>query len=188
MDGRYIAFSRLVEVRKHGRRLSLGDFKFDLLPDGNGKYRVSHWLERIGLGWVIPLPVDLDDIRVSFPGEDALVFHIDDITHEYCPRYPSLESFPLSPRDLVGDYRMVARREGGSVGREIIGSALISIDDEVLGVSGAVGPVTIIDELTIIIQSGPFAGETMKIDLKTGVIIHQHVGYVPNVDGEIMIR
>ena len=47
VDGRYIAFSRLAEVRKGGTELRIEGFKFDLLPDDGRKYRVSHWLDRI---------------------------------------------------------------------------------------------------------------------------------------------
>lgn len=179
VDGRYIAFGRPAIVRKGGRKLRIEGVNLDILPAADGEYRLDHWLNRIGLGWVIPLPVDLELVGVSFPDEDSLLFRLGNLAYEYCRRYPEPVSFPVPAGDLVGEYRMVSRLPDGGIGEEPIGSAAISIDDGVLSVSGAIGPVIAIDDTTIIVMSGPFAGETMKLDPDSGVITHQHVCYLP---------
>jgi len=184
--GRYIAFGQAMDVSLSGGQLkaAIQGMKLDLIPVGQTKFRVSHWLLKLGLADLFQLPIDLRELEIEFlvgdeSEEDVLIVNIGDISYEVCPRYPEFTDIPALWKELSGEYELVARLPSGSIGGEIVGRDEIRIEDGVLKMPGVVGPLKPISETEIIILSGSFAGETMVYDPGTGYIYHQWVVYKP---------
>jgi len=184
--GRYIAFGQVMDVSLSGGRLKAGiqGMKLDLVPVDQTKFRVSHWLLKLGLADLLQLPIDLRELEIEFlagdeTDEDVMIINIGDIFYEICPRYPEFTDIPALWEELAGEYELVARLSSGNIRSEIVGRDEIRIEDGVLKMPGVVGPLKPISETEIIILSGPFAGETMVYDPGTGYIYHQWVVYKP---------
>jgi hypothetical protein len=184
--GRYIAFGQVMDVSLSGDRLKgrIQGMKLDLIPVDETRFRVSHWLLKLGLTDLLQLPIDLRELEIEFLAGDetdkgVMIIDIGGISYEICPRYPQITVVPALWEELAGVYELVARLPSGDVGNEIIGRDEIVIEDGVLEMPGVVGPLKPINETEIIILSGPFAGEIMVYEPGTGYIYHQWVVYKP---------
>ncbi len=180
--GRYIAFGKVMDVSSSGNRLKgkIQGIRLELIPVGQSRFRASHWLVKLGLAGLFNLPIDLKELEIEFvagdeSGEDAMIINIGDIAYEICSRYPGLEDISPLWKNLVGAYDLVARLPSGSPGTDVLGHSKIWMEDGVLQMAGSVGPILPISETEIVIQSGPFIGETMIYDSATGNIYHQAV-------------
>jgi len=180
--GRYIAFGKVMDVSSRGNRLKgkIQGITLDLIPVDQTRFRASHWLVKLGLAGLFNLPIDLRELEIEFlegdeSGEDVMVINIGDIAYEICPRYPGLEDIPPLWKNLTGEYELVARLPSGSAGTDVLGHSKIWMEDGVLQMAGSVGPILPLSETEIVIQSGPFVGETMVYDSATGNIYHQSV-------------
>ena len=184
--GRYIAFGQVMDVSLRGDRLKgkIQGMKFDLIPVGQTRFRVSHWLLNLGLADLLQFPIDLRELEIEFlagdeADEDVMIINIGDISYEICPRYPEFTDIPALWEEIAGVYDLVARLPSGNIGSEIVGRDEIQLEDGVLRMPGVIGPLKPINETEIIILSGPFAGETMVYEPGTGYIYHQWVVYKP---------
>ena len=185
-EGRYIAFGQVMDVFTNGDRLKgrIQGMTFNLIPVGQTRFRVSHWLLKIGLADLFSLPIDLQELEIKFLAGDetageVMIINMGGIGYEICPRYPEFTDIPALWRELAGDYELVARLSSGNAGSEIVGRDEIVIKDGVLKMPGVIGPLKAISETEIVILSGPFAGETMIYEPGTGYIYHQWVVYKP---------
>ena len=156
--GKYAAFGNVLEVFLRGNQLK-GRFQgitFNLVPSSETTFQLKHWLADLGLTDLLRVPIDLRQMRIEFivgdeTDDDVMIINFGKIFFEVCPQYPQLDEIPLLWGDLTGEY------------------------DDVLQMSGLVGPILPISETEIIILTGPFAGETMDIEPGTGNIYHQSI-------------
>jgi hypothetical protein len=142
-----------MEVSLRGDRLkgSIQGLAFGLAPVDQTRFRVSHWLLKLGLADYLKLPMDLRELEIEFlagdeTDEDLMVIHLGDFAHEICPRYRDIAEPPTLWRELVGTYELVNRLPSGRAGREIIGRNEIAIEEGVLTMAGVVGPLMPISE------------------------------------------
>jgi hypothetical protein len=184
--GRYIAFGKVMDVSSKGNRLKgrIQGIALDLIPVDQTRFRVSHWLLKLGLAGLFNLPIDLRELEIEFlvgdeSSEDMMIINIGDIAYEICPRYPDLEGIPSLWKNLVGEYELRARLPSGSAGADVLGHSRIWMEDGVLQMAGDVGPILPVSETEIVIQSGPFVGETMVYESATGNIYHQSIVFIP---------
>ncbi len=184
--GKYIAFGEVMDVSRNGNRLKgkITGIGLDLIAVEGGRFRVSHWLLKFGVGKLFHLPIDFSQLGIEFlvgdeGDKDVMIINFGDIFYEVCPRYPDVEEVPDLWNELAGDYDRVARLPSGGMGADALGRSRIWIEDDVLQMGGLVGPILPINETEIVIQSGPFAGETMDFDPGTGNICHQLFVYKP---------
>jgi hypothetical protein len=184
--GRYIVFGQVMDVSLSADQLKgeIQGMKFDLISVDQTRFRVSHWLLKLGVADLLQLPIDLRELEIEFlvgdeSNEDVMIINIGGFSHEICPRYPEFTEIPALWEELTGVYELVARLPSGNVGSEIIGRDAIQLADGVLNMPGVIGPLNLISETEIIILSGPFAGETMIYEPETGYIYHQWVVYKP---------
>jgi len=184
--GRYIAFGQAMDVSLSGGRLKVSaqGLKLDLIPVGQTRFRVSHWMLKLGLADLLPLPIDLRKLEIGFlvgdaTDEDVMMINMMGITYEICPRYPEITDIPALWEELAGEYEILNRLSSGNVGTQIVGGSEIRVEDGVLKMPGFVGPLKPISETEIIILSGSFAGETMVYEPGTGYVYHQSHVYRP---------
>ena len=184
--GKYIAFGKVMDVSPSGNRLKgkIQGIALDLIPVDEATFRVSHWLEALGLAGLFNLPIDLSELEIEFlvgseSGEDVMIINIGDIAHEICPRYPDIEDVPPLWNQLAGQYEFMARPHSASANADVLGHAEIWVADGVLQMGGVVGPLLPISETEIIIQSGPFVGEAMVYEPATGSIYHHFLVFKP---------
>jgi hypothetical protein len=175
-----------MDVSTSGNRLKgrIHGITLDLIPVDQTRFRVSHWLLKLGLAGLFNLPIDLRELEIEFlvgdeSGEDVMIINIGDIAYEICPRYPGLEGIPSLWKRLVGEYELRARLPSGSAGGDVLGHSKIWMEDGMIQMAGSVGPILPVSETEIIIQSGPFVGETMVYESATGNIYHQSVVFKP---------
>ncbi len=186
-EGTYIAWGMTMEVeaRKNKLKGKIGGFSLDLIPVSNTEYRVSHWMDRIGLTKIIKPPIAFNQLRIRFPESpsmvpDKLIIDLNHIAYEICPRYP-VRTNPLESWErLQGNYHLAARLPGNKAGDDRGGKYSIYMDDHVLRLSGVFGPIMPLEDHFIRIVSGPFAGETMEYLPENGYIVHQNVVFVPD--------
>ena len=183
--GKYIAFGEVMEVYIQGDQLkgSIQGFSFNLEPLSDTLFQPRNWLADIGLASLLGAPFDLRQLKVEFMAGDEIsadymILHLGGIGVEICPEYPWISEIPPLWQKLAGDYELVARLPSGMPGTEGIGQSSIWMEDGVLQMGGDVGPILPISETGIIIQSGPFSGETMVYEPRTGNIYHQRVVYL----------
>lgn len=184
-SGKYIAFGETMDVFLKGNRLkgNIQGFTFNLDPLSESVFQPSHWLADIGLAGLLGVPIDLRQLKVEFMAGDeindeVMLINIGGISYEICSRYPDIEEVPLLWEGLIGEYNLVARLPSGVIDKKVLGSATIWIENNMLHMGGVVGPLLPISETEIIILSGPFAGETMTVNPKTGNIYHQQFAYI----------
>ncbi|MHC5135346.1 MAG: serine hydrolase domain-containing protein [Planctomycetota bacterium] len=184
--GTYIAFGKVMEVSPKGNRLKgkIEGIALDLIPVGQTTFKVSHWLDRLGLAGLFNLPIDLGELEIEFlegdaSGDDVMIINIGNISYEICPRYPEMEEIPPLWNTVAGQYELMKRPLGDSDNTEVLGHAEIWIDDGVLQMGGVAGPLLPISDTEIIIQGGPFAGETMAYEPATGNLYHHFLLYKP---------
>ncbi len=183
--GKYVAFGQVMDVLLSGNQLkaSIQGLTMDLIPVDQTRFRVSHWLLKLGLDGLLRLPIDLRALEIGFlpndAGDDVMLINMGDVFYEYCPRYPEPTEIPALWEELTGTYALVERMPAGRVGTRTVGTDEIEIVDGVLRMPGVIGPIYPISEAEIIILSGPFAGETMTYEPGTGRIFHQAYVYRP---------
>ncbi len=184
--GRYIAFGKVMDVSSSGNRLKgkIQGMKLDLIPIDQTRFRVSHWLVKLGLAGLFNLPIDLKKLEIEFlagdkSGEDVMIINIGDISCEVCSRYPDIAEISALWKDLAGEYELVSRLPSGAMGTDVLGHSKIWVEDGVLQMAGSFGPILPIGETEIIIQSGPFVGETMAYEPRTGNIYHGSAVFKP---------
>lgn len=187
--GKYVAWGQIMAVSSSGNHLkaNIQGMKFDLLPVSDSKFKVDHWLLKLRLADLLPLPIDLNGLReleIEFSvggeaDEEMMIINIADISYEVCPRYPEVTDVPALWEELTGEYDLVHRLPSGHIGSEVVGRSEILSEDGVLKMAGWVGPLKPISKTEIIILSGSFAGETMLYEPDTGNIYHQSIVYCP---------
>jgi hypothetical protein len=186
--GKYITFGQVMDVSssRGGLKASIQGMKLDLVPVDQTRFRVSHWLLRLGLADLFQLPAGLDELEIEFlvgdeAGEDIMIVNLAGISYQICPRYPEFADVPALWQELAGEYELLGRSSSGRAENAIVGRSEIQIKDGVLVIPGVVGPLKPISETEIVILGGPFAGETMLYDPGTGYIYHQWIVHRPIV-------
>ena len=158
--GRFIAWGQVMDVSVRGGRLkaNIQGMNLDLIPIDQSRFRVSHWLVRLGLANLFKLPIDLDALEIAFyagdeTGQDVLmIVNIGGFAYEICPRYPEIGETPALWEALSGAYELVVRLPSGKPGTEVIGRDEIRIEDGVLTMPGVIGPLYPISETEIIVH------------------------------------
>jgi hypothetical protein len=185
-QGSYPAFEQIMQVSLNGDQLkgAIQGMSFDLVPVAENRFKISHWLLKLGLADLLNLPLDLRELEIEFqkgdPADQTLmVINLADISYEICPRLPEPPESLANWQTLEGEYQRYGRSPSGDADQEKLGRAEITIIDDQLHMSGVIGPILPIDDNSIIILSGPFAGETISRDLQTGYLYHQGHVYKP---------
>jgi len=186
-EGTYIAWGMpmVVKARRNKLKGKIGGFSLDLIPVSKTEFRVSHWMDRMGLTTIINPPIAFNKLRIHFPDSGStdpeyLIINLDRISYEICPRYPA----QAGPRELLnrlqGRYHLAARLPGNQVGNDWGSEYTINLEDNVLTLSGVFGPILPLEDNFIRLMSGPFAGETMEYMPENGHIVHQNAIFIPN--------
>ena len=185
-EGLYMAWGMPMEVeaRKSKLKGKIGGLALNLIPISETEFRVSHWMDKIGLTKIIKPPVAFDKLRISFPEPDStdpafLIINLDHISYEICPRYPIQDSPEESWMHLLGSYQLAGRLPGNRAGQLREDKYSIYMEDNVLKLSGVFGPIIPLEDNFIRIVSGPFAGETMEYLPDSGHIVHQNIVFLP---------
>lgn len=184
-EGNYIAFGSVLQVKAKKRKLKgqIGGISLSLIPISEHEYRVTHWMDKVGLTRIFQPPVDFAKIRISFletdTGSISMHFNLDNTAYEICPPYPDPGTLQDRWINLVGEYRLAWRKSGSKPGQYSGDVFSISMENQVLSMSGVFGPIIPLDERYIRILSGPFAGETMEYFPETGYLVHQNAVFVP---------
>ena len=185
-EGNYAAWGSFMQVKAKKGKLKgkIGGFGLSLIPLNENQFRVSHWMDRIGLITLFKLPMDLQKIRISFYTNTSLepelmIINMDNFSYEICPLYPANLRLPEVMQDLAGDYKMAWRLPDNEPGPLSESSFTIGFEDQVLTMSGVFGPLLPVDEQHLTILSGPFAGEIMEYDAPTGRLLHQNGIFLP---------
>jgi hypothetical protein len=186
-EGSYTTFGMTMDVKARKNKLKgkIGGMGLNLIPVSETEFRVTHWMDKIGLTKIIRPPVEFDKIRIAFPATQSntpefLIINLNHIAYEICPRYPELASIPDNWNQVIGSYQLSWRLPGDKAGPLSGDLFTISMDDEVLKMSGVFGPILPLNNNFIRILGGPFAGETMEYVPSSGHIIHQNAVFVPH--------
>jgi hypothetical protein len=186
-EGNYVAWGSVMQVKAKKEKLKgkIGGFGLSLIPLNDHEFRVSHWMDRIGLTKLFKLPMDLQKLRISFQTNESLqpeimIINLDYFNFEICPLYPRKLKLPDSMQDLEGDYRMAWRLPDNKPGPFSGSSFTIGFEDQVLTMSGVFGPLLPVDENRLTILSGPFAREIMEYEPSTGRLLHQNGIFLPD--------
>ena len=189
-DGDYAIMGQIMEVDLAGDHLKANQagFTFDLLPIAENRFKIDHWLLRLGLARFLQLPAGLDKTEVAFQpasdlGDDVAIFDFGGMAYEIGVRYPDLAGIKPAWEGMVGMYDRFERLASGETGTQQLGGAEIALVDGRLTMAGPIGPILPLDERTLIILSGPFAGETIGRDPQSGTLAHQGFIYRPAGDG-----
>jgi len=185
-EGTYIAWGMpmVVEARRNKLKGKIGGFSLDLIPVSKTEFRVSHWMDRMGLTKIISPPIAFDKLRIHFPDTDPidpeyLIINLDRISYEICPRYPAQAGPEELWERLQGNYHLAGRLPGNKAGNDWGSEYTLHLEENVLKLSGIFGPVLPLDDRFIRIMSGPFAGETMEYIPGNGQIVHQNAVFIP---------
>jgi hypothetical protein len=185
-EGKYTAFGQLMDVKAKNNKLKgkIGPFGLDLIPVNGTEFRVSHWMDRIGLTKIIKPPIDFNKINIEFfksnsPDSSYLIINLDNISFEICQKYPDHLSVSGKWDNLTGEYQMAERLPDNTPGNFTGSHWNISREDEVMIMSGVFGPIVPMNDKFLIITSGPFAGETIEYYPESGNLIHQNAVFVP---------
>jgi CubicO group peptidase (beta-lactamase class C family) len=188
--GDYAIMGQMMAVDGAGDHLkaNLGGFTFDLLPIAENRFKIDHWLLRLGAARFLPLPAGFEQTEIMFQpasdvGDDVAIFDFGGMAYEIGVRYPDLAEIPPAWEAMAGLYDRYEQLESGEAGAERLGGAEITVADGRLHMSDPMGPILPLDERTLIILSGPFAGETIGRDPQSGVLTHQYFVYQPAGDG-----
>jgi len=185
-EGKYAAFGQLMDVKVRNNKLKgrIGAFGLDLIPVNETEFRVSHWMDRIGLTKIIKPPVEFNRIKIEFlksysPDSCYMIINLDNISYEICPKYPDHFSVTGNWDNLTGEYMMAVRLPGNKTGDYTGSHYTILKEDNVMVMSGLFGPIMPLNEKSLIILSGPFAGETIEYFPESGNLIHQNAVFKP---------
>jgi CubicO group peptidase (beta-lactamase class C family) len=184
--GKYIAFGRIMDVKVKGRKLKgrIEGIGLDMIPVSETEFRLSHWMDRIGLTKIIKPPIDFNKIKVEFQQGDPenpynMIINMDNISFEICPKYPAFSSTPAFMNDLAGTYQFTERLPDNKPGKLINRYLSFYIEDNVLVMPDPFGPILPDNDNYFKIAGGPFAGETIEYCPESGNIIHQNSVFVP---------
>ena len=185
-EGTYVAWGLPMNVEAKNNKLKarISGIGLNLIPVENQEFKVTNWMDQLGLTKFFNLPVDFARIRIyftkAFDGDSSvMVINLDNISFEICPRYPDQEGLDEKWADIPGTYQMAWRLPGNRTGQLTENHYTISMDQRVLTMSGIFGPLIPIDENHLRILSGPFAGEIMEYDSGSGRIFHQNAVFCP---------
>jgi CubicO group peptidase (beta-lactamase class C family) len=187
-EGNYIAWGSIMKVKAKRNKLKgkIGGFGLDLIPLKDDEFRVSSWMDRVGLTKIIRPPMDIKKLSISFPppgtsGSGSMIINMNYFNHEICPRYPDALRLPDKMQGIAGNYDMAWRLPNDKPGPLSGSTYSITFDDGVLKMSGVFGPILPLDEQNLKILSGPFAGEIMEYDHANGRILHQNGIFIPQI-------
>lgn len=187
--GDYAIMGQIMAVDLAGDHLQANQvgFTFDLLPIAANRFKIDHWLLRLGLARFLSLPAVLEKTEVEFQpasdlGDDVLIFDFGGMAYEIGVRYPDLADIPPAWEGMVGMYDRFERLPSGEAGTQRLGGAEIALVDGRLTMSSPLGPILPLDEETLIILSGGFTGETIRRDPQSGTLAHQGFIYRPTGD------
>jgi hypothetical protein len=188
-EGKYIAFGVPMEVKARRKKLKakIGGMSLNLIPVSNTEFKVSHWMDKIGLTKIIPPPVAFDKLRILFPpssngNPEFTIINLDNISYEICQRYPDEESAWKDWDHLVGSYELAWRLPENQSGPLSGSTYTIAWEEGVLRMSGPFGPILPVDDRFIQFTSMPFLGETMEYFPENGYLIHQNAIFIPVKD------
>jgi len=141
-------------------------------------------MDKIGLTKLMKTPVDLGKIQISFAADSIanatiLIINLNQLNYEFCPPYPDHIQLPEPMENLPGTYRLAWRlpyNKPGPISDDLFS---ISLEKEVLSMSGIFGPIVPGNNNQLSILCGPFAGEIMEYDTTTGYIFHQNAVFMP---------
>jgi len=186
-EGRYMVFGKNMKVKGKKSKLKgrIGGIGVNLIPLSETNFRVTHWIDQIGLTKIFKPPVAIEKINVSFAADSLeettnMIINLDHLSHEICPSYPDQLHLPNPMENLPGTYRLAWRlphNEPGPFSGDLFS---ISLEKEVLSMSGVFGPLLPRNNSQLSILCGPFAGEIMEYDSETGNIFHQNAVFIPN--------
>jgi len=181
-EGKYIMFGEVLEVYRRGKKLkgSIQGIQVDLVPIGEDRFRLTHWLMKIGLARFFP--VDLREFELEFLNDVAnenvnLVVHSGRVHSEFCPRCPVESDAPGPWEALHGQYEIVHRSLSPDANEEGLGHAEITVEDSLL--RSPMGVLHPISPTRLVIVGGPFAGETVTYDPETHYLHHQGRTFKP---------
>jgi len=186
-EGRYLAWGTIMDVKGKNKKMKgrIGGIGLNLIPLSETNFRVTHWIDQIGLTKIFKPPVAIDKIKVSFAADSLeettnMIINLDHLSYEICPSYPDQLHLPNPMENLPGTYRLAWRlpyNEPGPFSGDLFS---ISLEKEVLNMSGVFGPLLPRKNGQLSILCGPFAGEIMEYDAETGNIFHQNAVFIPN--------
>ena len=188
LEGKYLAFGDIMDLKakKNKLKTKIGGIGLNLIPLEGDEFAVTNWMDKIGLTKIARLPMDLDQIRISFQNtgiEDScfMIINFGNISHEICPKYPTRIRIPESWNSLEGEYKVAELLPVDSIGIYTDRTIEIELEEGVLMMSGIYGPIIPVDDKYLIIVGGPFQGETMEYSTETGHIIHQKTIFIPSM-------
>jgi hypothetical protein len=186
-EGKYTAFGEVMGVRIKKNRLKgkIGGIGLDLIPVSETKFRVTHWMDKIGLTKIIKPPIDFKKIGIEFygctsPDSGYMIINLDNISYELCCRYPKNISYPFNWNVLAGEYQIAERLPDNGIGKFTGRRVNIRNEDNILIMSGIYGPIFPLTNKYLTFSSGSFTGEIMEYNEETGTLFHQNVVFVPN--------
>lgn len=185
-EGKYTAFGQVMDVTSKKNKLKgkIGGIGLDLIPFSETEFRITHWTEKIGLTKIIKPPIEFNKIKIGFyncnaPDSGYMIINLDNISFELCSEYPRKINVPYSWNVLEGNYQTAERLQFNKVGNFTGRRFNIRIEDNVMIMSGSYGPIIPLDENSLLIASGPFAGEVIEYSTETGNLMHQQSVFVP---------
>ncbi len=186
-EGRYLAWGTNMDVKAKNKKMKgrIGGIGLNLIPLSETNFRLTHWMDQIGLTKIFKPPVAFDKIKVYFAtdsleGKINMIIDLDQLSYEICPSYPDQLHLPNPMENLPGTYRLAWRlpfNEPCPFSGDLFS---ISLEKEVLSMSGVFGPLLPRNNRQLTILCGPFAGEIMEYDAGTGNIFHQNTVFIPN--------
>ena len=187
-EGRYLAWGTKMDVKGKNKKMRgrIGGFGLNLIPLSETNFRVTHWMDQIGLTKIFKPPMAFEKIKISFVADSIeettnMIINLDHLNYEICPPYPDQLHLPSPMENLPGNYMLAWRlpyNEAGPFSGDLFS---ISMEKEILSMSGVFGPLLPRNNNQLSILCGPFAGEIMEIDAETGNIFHQNAVFIPNL-------
>jgi len=185
-EGSYTVFGQVLEVRikKNILKGRIGGIGLDLIPISETKFRVTHWMDKIGLTKIIKPPIDFKKISIEFYGCTSsdtgyMIINLDNISYEICSRYPKNICYPFNWNVLTGEYQIAERLPNNKIGTFTGRRINIGNVDNILIMSGVYGPIIPLNNKYLTFSTGSFAGEVIEFNEETGNLIHQNVVFVP---------
>jgi hypothetical protein len=182
-----MVFGKDLEVKGKNKKLTgrIGGIGLNLIPLSDTNFRVTHWIDQIGLTKIFKPPVAIDKIKISFAADsleetNLMIINLDRLHYEICPSYPDQLHLPGPMEKLPGTYRLAWRlpyNEPGPLSGDLFS---ISLEKQLLSMTGVFGPLLPRNDSQLSILCGPFAGEIMDYDSETGHIFHQNTVFIPN--------
>ena len=185
-EGNYTAFGQVMDVRIKKNKLKgkIGGIGLDLIPVSETRFRVTHWMDKIGLTKIIKPPIDFKKIGIEFygctsPDSGYMIINLDNISYEICCRYPKNINVPYNWDVLAGEYQIAERLPDNMTGKLTDRYINIINEDNILIMSGIYGPIFPLNNNYLTFSSGSFAGEVIEFNAETGNLIHQNVVFIP---------